>query len=258
MTDQSLSLDWTRETPDRATLWKQFFDEVKPRQVAEIGVFRGAFAQMMLDSCSTIDRYYLIDPWRHLDDWDKPANADDDLFEQFYAEAMARTEAHAGKRVPLRGKTTEVIDQIPDGSLDLAYVDGDHTLRGITVDLVRAWPKVVAGGYLCGDDFTRSMWQHRDEFEPTLVFPFAVYFAEAVGAPIYALPHNQYVIHKVDAEHRFVDLTGRYDKTTVRAAMRGRRRARNRSAEPSAVEADGTAKQRGRARRRPRRLPPID
>ena len=29
---------------------------------------------------------------------------------------------------------------MPDGSLDFAYVDGDHTLRGITIDLVAFHP----------------------------------------------------------------------------------------------------------------------
>ena len=32
----------------------------------------------------------------------------------------------------LRGTTTEVIDRVPDRSVDFAYIDGDHTLRGIT------------------------------------------------------------------------------------------------------------------------------
>lgn len=251
MTSSTIPLDWTTATPDRVSLWKRFLEETKPRHVAEIGVFRGAFAQAMLDSCSTIDRYYLIDPWRHLEDWDKPANADDDTFERFYAETMARTEAHANKRVALRGRTTEVIEQIPDESLDFAYVDGDHTLRGITVDLVRVWPKVVPGGYLCGDDFTPSMWQHHDEFEPTLVFPFAVYFAEAVGAPIVALPHNQYVIHKVDAGHGFVDLTGRYGNPTVREAMRGRRRAKRKATAAKEPTAQRSAKVARRRRRKP-------
>ncbi len=116
----------------REVLWVDFLRAVDARSVAEIGVYRGAFAQRVLDACEQIESYYVIDPWRHLDDWNKPANTTDDAFERFYTEAMTRTEAHADKRRVLRGKTVEVIDEIPDGSLDLAYIDGDHTLRAST------------------------------------------------------------------------------------------------------------------------------
>jgi hypothetical protein len=120
--------------------------------------------------------------------------------------------------VILRGRTTEVVHAIPDGSLDLAYVDADHTLRGISIDLIRIWPKVRAGGFVGGDDFCPSMWQHHDRFEPTLVYPFAVYFAEAVDAPIIALPHDQYLIQKVDEGFAFSDTTGLYPDPTLQGA----------------------------------------
>lgn len=86
-------------------------------------------------------------------------------------EAEKKTDFAAGKRAILRGKTTEVIDQIPDGELDLVYINGDHTLKGIAIDLQRTYPKVGTGGFLGSDDFTRSVWQHGAAFEPTLVFP---------------------------------------------------------------------------------------
>jgi hypothetical protein len=124
-----------------------------------------------------------------------------------------------------------VVDEIPDGDLDFVYIDGDHTLRGITVDLARLFPKVKVGGFVAGDDFCRNIFQHKAGFEPTLVFPYAVYFAEAVGARIYALPHKQFVLQKVPTgEHAFVDLAGRYSKTTLdeQIAARDRRLAKQR------------------------------
>jgi hypothetical protein len=49
------------------------------------------------------------------------------------------------------------------------------------------------------------------------VFPFAVYFAEAVGATIYALPYSQFCLQKTDrAQFAFVDLTGQYDDVELR------------------------------------------
>ena len=198
-------------TASRVELWTRFVDETEASTVAEIGVYRGQFAARLLADCPGISTYYMVDPWRNLADWNKPANKPDKVFEKFFGEAMERTAAHEDKRVVLRGTTAEVIDQVPDGSLDFAYIDGDHTLRGITVDLVKVYPKVREGGWIGGDDFSPTIWQHSEEFEPTLVFPLAVHFAEAVGARIYGLPHKQFLIEKAaDSGHAFVDLTGLY------------------------------------------------
>ena len=211
---------WASEARKRADFWVSFVNGAAASHVAEIGVYRGAFAARLLRDCPSIAIYYMVDPWRHLADWNKPANADDDIFERFYRETLERSEAYAERRVVLRGTTTETIDRIPDDSLDLAYVDGDHTLRGVTIDLINLFPKVRIGGWIGGDDFCRSIWQHGAGYEPTLVFPFAVHFAEAVRAPIYALPHNQFLIEKTaGTAYEFVDLTGRYRRTDLRTLL---------------------------------------
>jgi predicted O-methyltransferase YrrM len=226
----------------RLDLWVQLLRAVPARQVAEIGVYRGDFAAHVLDASDAIERYYLIDPWRHLDDWNKPANKADDVFERYHRETLEKTAAHAARRVVLRGRTTEVADEIPDGSLDFAYVDGDHTLRGITIDLHRIYPKVREGGWIGGDDFARSIWQHAERFEPTLVFPYAVYFAEAVGARLYALPYNQFLLEKTSGgTHAFVDLAGRYDSLELRGQM-----AQPDQAPPGAPKAQRREPARGR------------
>jgi hypothetical protein len=227
----------------RQDFWVAFLDATDAATVAEVGVYRGDFAARLLGSCRSISRYYLIDPWRHLDDWNKPANKNDDTFETFYREMLDKTAAHAAKRVVLRGRTADVVDQIADGELDFVYVDGDHTLRGITIDLLKVYPKVREGGWIGGDDFCRSIFQHPEKYEPTLVFPYAVYFAEAVGARIFALPHKQFLMEKVaGGDHEFVDVTGRYRATTLKAQLDARRRKDRRQA--AAVPAPRTAARR--------------
>lgn len=229
-------------SPRRADLWVSFVNATEARDVAEIGVYRGDLAARLLSDCAGISRYYMIDPWRHLDDWNKPANKADDVCERFFGEAMEKTSAHAEKRVVLRGLTSEVIDDVPDSSLDFAYIDGDHTLRGVTIDLVKLYPKVREGGWIGGDDFCRSIWQHNQVYEPTLVFPFAVYFAEAVGARIYALPHRQFLMEKAgDERYKFVDLTGKYAATDLGSQLaEGRREVRPAPAATSPRPAAGS------------------
>lgn len=201
---------------DRDDFWARFISNQNIQSAVEIGVYRGDFAQHILTECSSIKEYFMLDPWRHLDQWNKPANTDNSTFDAFLEETLDKTNDFQNKRKILRGKTTEVIDEIQDNSLDYAYIDGDHTLKGISIDLITCWPKIKEDGFIGGDDFKPSIWQHHTDFEPTLVFPFAVYFAEAVNAKIYALPYAQFLIQKKSSGFEFIDLTnGKYEDTSL-------------------------------------------
>lgn len=195
----------------RTELWKQVMHTQQTRTMLEIGVWKGEFAEQILRDCGTIERYFMIDPWANLPDWNKPFNVAPEMFDEIFQEAMSRTEFASAKIAALRGRTKDVIDVIPDGSLDFAYIDGDHTLRGITIDLMRVLPKIKEGGFIGGDDFTNTPWQHDIRYEPTLVCPYSIYFAEAMDLPIVALPHNQFMIQKDSkGKFSFTDTTGNY------------------------------------------------
>jgi len=188
----------------------------------EVGIWKGEYAQQILKQCEFIQRYYMIDPWANLPDWNKPFNVSPEVFEEVYEEAMTKTEFAAAKRVVLRGRTKEVIATIPDNFLDFAYIDGDHTLRGITVDLIKILPKMKEGGLIGGDDFTDTPWQHDMQYEPTLVCPFSIYFAEAMDLPIAALPFGQFVLQKSTASSfTFIDTTGMYSSISLNKLLPG-------------------------------------
>lgn len=208
-------LDVDLSATDRFQLWSHFVKTKGLRRLAEIGVYQGEFARHILANSPGIERYVMVDPWRAMSDWNKPANTDDATFEGHYRATMAATEFAREKRVVLRGTTVDVIDRIKDVSLDFVYIDGDHTLRGIAIDLIRTFPKVREGGWIAGDDFSDTIWQHPQQYEPTLVFPFAVYFAEANDMTIYALPHNQFVMQKGKGPFAFIDLTHSYGDSSV-------------------------------------------
>lgn len=209
-----------RTAKERGELWVEVLERTNAQRMAEVGVFRGKFAEKLLDDCSAITDYYMVDPWRHLEDWNKPANRSSDQFREIFDEAMRRTAQHEDRRVVLRGRTSEVIDEIPDEHLDFAYIDADHTLRGITIDLIQVWKKVRPRGWVGGDDFRPNIWHHGEGFEPTMVFPFAVYFAEGVGCPIYALPFRQFLIEKApERGFSFTDLTDSYPPADVLGQM---------------------------------------
>ncbi len=215
--DMSEIVEITKTAKDRFQLWSEFIDKKHCSNLCEIGVYKGAFAESLLKNCKGIVNYYMIDPWRNLADWNKPANTDNEEFELYYKETIAKTEFAKEKIHILRGKTIDVLDKIKDESLDFAYIDGDHTLKGITLDLLSVWKKIRPNGFIGGDDFCASIWQHSEDFEPTLVFPFAVYFAEAMNTKIIALPFRQFLITKEQKGFEFVDLAkGKYKTQTLK------------------------------------------
>lgn len=200
----------------RQKLWEKFLSTQHTRVMAEIGVWKGDFAANILKSIPHLETYYMIDPWANLPDWNKPFNVTPEVFDQIFHEMNTATVFAAHKRQILRGRTKEVIGMIPDESLDFAYIDGDHTLRGITIDLIKIWPKIKMGGFIGGDDFTSTPWQHDVKFEPTLVCPFCVYFAEAMDIPIIALEHGQFLIQKEKSSgFSFTDPTGLYSDLSL-------------------------------------------
>ncbi len=208
------------QSNSRFEFWVNFLNLIKAKNLAELGVYKGDFAAKLLKKCDSIEKYYMVDPWRQLDDWNKPANKEDNVFEKFLSQTKSKTDFASEKRIILRGKTTEVVDKITDGELDFAYIDGDHTLKGISIDLIRLFPKIKDGGWIGGDDFSKTVWQHSTKYEPTLVFPFAVYFAEAVDATIYALPNSQFLLAKDSKQSfNFIDLTGDYQDTGLKEQL---------------------------------------
>jgi hypothetical protein len=205
---------------DRLGFWSEFIRSHRITTMAEVGVYRGDLAAHILAECPDVKTYYMVDPWRNLADWNKPANRGEFEFQAIFEDAMAKTGFAGDRRVVLRGKTVEVGNRIPDRTLDFCYIDGDHTLRGLTVDLNRMYGKVRQGGWIGGDDFVPSIWQHHSRYEPTLVFPMAVYFAEGMNAPIAALPWFQLLLRKSSTGgYTFHDLTGRYQDQTLRGQV---------------------------------------
>lgn len=205
----------------RVELWTELLNRLTPTTMLEIGVWKGDFAENALRTASSITRYYMIDPWRRLDRWNKPLNTTSEELEQAYQEALHATAFAKDKVEVLRGTTAEMIGHIPDESLDLAYVDGDHTLRGIAIDMICVYPKIKPGGCIGGDDFDPTIWEHGPRFEPTLVFPFVVYFAEAVGAELWALDFHQFLMRKPlnGGQFHFHDAHNLYRQTELLSLM---------------------------------------
>ncbi len=199
----------------RKYFWSKFTSLVGSKDVCEVGVSLGQFSEVMLQENPDIETYNLIDPWRNMDAWDMPGNVTQEKLDEYYNICIERLEPFKDKTVFNRGTTKEVIHNIADKSLDYAYIDGDHTLRGITIDLQLMLPKMKEGGYIGGDDMFKNVWQISRDHAPCLVFPYVFYFAEANDLKIHTLPHNQYLMYNDWNCYELVDNYG-YSQLTSR------------------------------------------
>src|SRR5260370_16700191 len=89
-------------SPSRFDLWLRLLHTASLESAAEIGVWKGDFAQAILANFSVLTKYYMIDPWAHLPDWNKPFNVNDQTFEYAYSEALPKTNFAATPLTPLR------------------------------------------------------------------------------------------------------------------------------------------------------------
>lgn len=202
----SIVCDAIKKSTNRGELWCAILAELQPKSVCEVGVWKGEFAATLLSGVVSIDEYIFVDPWKSLPNWNKPANVSDAEFENIRNEAFERTKEFSEKLRELRLPTKEAAAYINDSSLDFVYIDGDHTLRGITIDLHFMAQKIKKNGFIGGDDFTRNIWQHDEQYDPTEVHPYAIYFAEANDLTIFTLPFNQFLIAKLGDPFDVVDL----------------------------------------------------
>jgi len=53
----------------------------------------------------------------------------------------------------IEGDSAESAAQFEDESIDMVYIDGDHSVDGVARDIMSFYPKIKVGGILSGDDY---------------------------------------------------------------------------------------------------------
>jgi hypothetical protein len=119
----------------------------------EVGTWRGDFAMMMMNILEP-ENFFCVDPFAIFPGMvSRPDSAyDNQLTLDELAERTRRRMVGRGGDL-IRQKSVDGANQFMDNDLDVVYLDGDHTYQGVKQDLEAWWPKVRAGGYLCGDDY---------------------------------------------------------------------------------------------------------
>lgn len=130
--------------------------------MVEIGVAYGYHARHLLDRFPTL-RYFGIDPY--VSGYDPEDCLPSDVAKLFDDsnpdDAMTRLEKAVraglrdyGDRATLMRKTSALASlDFADHSVDLVFIDGDHTYAGALSDCENWVSKIRPGGILCGDDW---------------------------------------------------------------------------------------------------------
>lgn len=129
--------------------------------VVELGVWKGATMKHLVKTFPTIE-YTGVDLYEPQPDgkcetyipgenghkWDHDAN---------YKSVIDFLEkGRYNKARLLKMRTTEAANEFEDSSVDLVFIDADHSYEGVRDD-IRAWlPKVRKGGIICGHDFSEQ------------------------------------------------------------------------------------------------------
>eukprot|EP00747_Dinoflagellata_sp_TGD_P047312 gnl/TRDRNA2_/TRDRNA2_144931_c1_seq1.p1 gnl/TRDRNA2_/TRDRNA2_144931_c1~~gnl/TRDRNA2_/TRDRNA2_144931_c1_seq1.p1 ORF type:complete len:210 (+),score=32.46 gnl/TRDRNA2_/TRDRNA2_144931_c1_seq1:58-687(+) len=133
-------------------------------RMVEVGVNTGPFAEALLDAVPNLN-------WLGVDPYDpggaySGGNLADNSFR--YTKAVMRIMRFGSRASIMRMFSSEAASWIQDGSLDLVWIDGDHTYDGAYADLVSFAPKMRPGGIIAGHDyglaFTGVIWAAHDFF----------------------------------------------------------------------------------------------
>jgi hypothetical protein len=141
--------------------WRNAADAIASRledgqTFCEVGVFRGINASNV-HFLRPNSPMILVDGWGESE---ATYTADNDILggrpqewhDRNYASAMRNTETVKDRTV-LRGLSLEQAAKVADGSVDLVYLDADHTYKQVKAD-IEAWlPKVRPGGWISGHDY---------------------------------------------------------------------------------------------------------
>lgn len=141
-------------------VFSQVINDNNYKTVAEVGIGYGTHAKHILKN-TNVDKLYLVDPTKYYpndgfasdimaQEPENPGENFNELADLIKEELKPWSDRYTWfRKESLKITNTE----IPDGSLDCIFVDGDHSYAAVRADLDFWWPKVRSGGALLGDDF---------------------------------------------------------------------------------------------------------
>jgi len=134
----------------RGELYKLLDEFSLPRIVAEVCCAEGRFSKEMYDW--GVERLYLVDLFESMPFIEGCASFDDSWHLENYKKVVSQFGDKPNVTI-LKGFSHKMAECVPDESLGLVYVDGDHRYDGVKTDIRFWWPKLAPGGIMAFHDF---------------------------------------------------------------------------------------------------------
>lgn len=119
---------------------------------AELGVQEGVTYKHLIENCD-LTLLIGVDTWHN--------TRHQEIYSKFYKNLRQwEKEQNEPEKIQLWKMTTnEASKKVDDDSLDFIFIDADHKTAGVTADIQNWLPKVKAGGWITGHDWTNSQVQ---------------------------------------------------------------------------------------------------
>lgn len=139
---------------DRGSLMvaiKEYLGEVDT--AVEVGTYRGQFATVMINRLKP-NNFYAVDPLRLFPGMNSNPGIefDSQMTLDNLAEDVSAQLSRRGHTL-IREISETASNQFEDNSLDVVYLDADHSFTGCSNDIDYWYPKVKPGGILAGHDY---------------------------------------------------------------------------------------------------------
>lgn len=141
-------------------------DLPKNTTAAEIGVYEGDSSSIILRETSP-KKLYMIDCWRKqpYEEYSQKINELSDYeFDELYLKCIKRLkkEICEGQVIILRGLSQKLYDFFDNHSLDIIYIDGNHSYSACYADLINYYPKIKPGGLIWGKSYRN--WKYSENY----------------------------------------------------------------------------------------------
>lgn len=172
---------------DIVKLYQTAFELPKGAKILEIGSFFGLssciMANALRDAGNETARIYCIDLW-----------------ENYHGSSLEAFKANCEKSgalpyiIPIQENSSIAVQKFKKASLDLIFIDGNHTYEGVSADLSLYWDKIAEGRVILGHDYapgSKGVLQAVAEFKEK--FPSWKFIEPLKGSSVFSLiPPPQY------------------------------------------------------------------
>ena len=127
-----MTIQWEGKT-NRKHFLRHLIEKNNFKTMAEVGVRDGRTTFHLLDHCPELTIYAI-----------------DMSIKEFYNKEIVNK--YKSRLIPIEATSEVAADQIPDNSLDLVFIDANHSYDYVKKDIIKYTPKLKENGLLTGHD----------------------------------------------------------------------------------------------------------